>query len=124
MRFWHIDGDHSREALTADLDLGLATMHPQGILCLDDMLHPGYPLLVVAVYEWLERHPDMRVLAVIDREDIVAAAKFMICHKDAVALYEQDLMDSFKAQHFVLGSEWERYFCVVLTPQPRLAEVD
>jgi TRAP-type mannitol/chloroaromatic compound transport system substrate-binding protein len=43
---------------------------------------------------------------------------------DAVALYEQDLMDSFKAQHFVLGSEWERYFCVVLTPQPRLAEVD
>jgi hypothetical protein len=33
-------------------------------------------------------------------------------------------MDSFKPQHFVLGSEWERYFCVVLTPQPRLAEVD
>ena len=124
VRFWHIDGDHSREALTADLDLAFTTMHPQGILCLDDMLHPGYPLLVVAVYEWLERHPDMRVLAVIDREDIVAAAKFMICHKDAVALYEQDLMDSFKAQHFVLGSEWERYFCVVLTPQPRLAQVD
>ena len=29
-------------------------------------------------------------------------------------------MDTFKAQHFVLGSEWERYFCVVLTPHPRL----
>lgn len=124
VRFWHIDGDHSRENLTTDLDLGLATMHPQGILCLDDMLHPGYPLLIVAVHEWLERHPDMRVVCVVDREDIVAAAKFMICHKDAVALYEQDLMDSFKPQHFVLGSEWERYFCVVLTPKPRLAEVD
>src|ERR1044072_2565412 len=124
VRFWHIDADHTREARTADLALALATMHSQGILCLDDMLPPGYPLLVVAVYEWLERHPDMRVVAVIDREDIVAAAKFMICHKDAVALYEQDLMDSFKAQHFVLGSEWERYFCVVLTPHPRLAEVD
>jgi hypothetical protein len=24
----------------------------------------------------------------------------------------------------VLGSEWERYFCVVLTPQPRIAVVD
>ena len=88
------------------------------------MLHPGYPLLVVAVHEWMERHPDWRVLCVIDREDIVAAAKFMICHKDVVPLFEQDLMDTFKAQHFVLGSEWERYFCVVLTPQPRLAEVD
>ena len=82
------------------------------------------PLLVVAVYEWLERHPDWRVLCVIDREDIVAAAKFVLCHKDAVPLFEQDLMDTFKAQHFVLGSEWERYFCVVLTPKPRLATVD
>ena len=124
VRFWHLDGDHSREQLTADLDLAEATLHPQGIICLDDMLHIGYPLLVVAVYEWLERHPDWRVLAVIDRQDIVAAAKFLICHKDVVPLFEQDLMDTFKEQHWVLGSEWERYFCVVLTPQPRIAEVD
>ena len=112
-------------SLTADLD-SRATRRctRKGIICLDDMLHPGYPLLVVAVHEWLERHPDWRVLCVIDREDIVAAAKFMLCHKDVVPLFEQDLMDTFKAQHFVLGSEWERYFCVVLTPHPRLAEVD
>ena len=126
VRFWHLDGDHSRDALTADLDLALAksTLHCQGMICLDDMLHPGYPLLVVAVHEWLEQHRDWRVLCVIDREDIVAAAKFLLCHKDTVPLFEQDLMTTFKAQHFVLGSEWERYFCVVLTPQPRLAEVD
>jgi predicted O-methyltransferase YrrM len=124
VRFWHIDGDHQRNSLTTDLDLAWSVLHPKGILCLDDMLHPGYPLLVVAVHEWLERHPDMRVLAVLDREDIVAAAKFMICHKDAVALYEDDLMSTFKAQHWTLGSEWERYFCVVLTPQPRLAVVE
>jgi len=124
VRFWHLDGDHSREQLLLDLALAESTLHPQGMICLDDMLHPGYPLLVVAVHEWLERHPDWRVLCVIDREDIVAAAKFLLCHKDVVPLFEQDLMDTFKAQHFVLGSEWERYFCVVLTPQPRLAEVD
>jgi hypothetical protein len=29
---------------------------------------------------------------------------------------------TFKAQHWTLGSECERYFCVVLTPHPRLAE--
>jgi hypothetical protein len=124
VRFWHIDGDHARDSLTVDLDLAHATMHHQGVLCLDDMLHPGYPLLVVAVHEWLEHHPDMRVLAIIDREDIVAAAKFVLCRADAVALYEQDLMATFKAQHWTLGSEWERYFCVVLTPRPRLAVVD
>jgi Methyltransferase domain len=124
VRFWHLDGDHSREQLLLDLALAEATLHPQGMICLDDMLHPGYPLLIVAVFDWLERHPDWRVLAVIDREDIVAAAKFMLCHKDVVPLFEQDLMDTFKAQHWVLGSEWERYFCVVLTPHPRIAEVD
>jgi hypothetical protein len=124
VRFWHIDGDHSRDALLADLDLAEATLHPQGMICLDDMLHPGYPLLIVAVHEWMERHPDWRVLCVIDREDIVAAAKFLICHKDVVPLFENDLMDRFKGQHWVLGSEWERYFCVVLTPHPRIAIVD
>jgi hypothetical protein len=124
IRFWHLDGDHSREQLAADLDLAAATLHEKGIICLDDMLHPGYPLLIVAVHEWLERHPDWRVLAVIDREDIVAAAKFMLCRAGVVPLFEQDLMDSFKAQHWVLGSEWERYFCVVLTPKPRIAVVD
>jgi predicted O-methyltransferase YrrM len=124
VRLWHLDGDHARDQLIADLDLALATLHPKGIICLDDMLHPGYPLLMVAVHEWLEHHPDWRVLCVIDREDIVAAAKFVLCHKDVVPLFEQDLMDTFKAQHWVLGSEWERYFCVVLTPQPRIAVVD
>jgi predicted O-methyltransferase YrrM len=124
IRFFHIDGDHSRDHLLADLALAEAVLHPQGMICLDDMLHPGYPLLIIAVHDWMERHPDWRVLAVIDREDIVAAAKFVICHKDTVPLFEQDLMETFKAQHFVLGSEWERYFCVVLTPKPRLAEVD
>jgi hypothetical protein len=104
--------------------LAEATLHPRGMICLDDMLHPGYPLLIVAVHAWMERHPDWRVLCVIDREDIVAAGKFLLCHKDVVPLFEQDLMDTFKEQHWVLGSEWERYFCVVLTPHPRIAAVD
>jgi hypothetical protein len=124
VRFWHLDGDHARDQLLLDLDLAEATLHPQGIICLDDMLHPGYPLLIVAVHEWLERHPEWRVLCVIDRADIVAAAKFLLCRKDIVPLFEQDLMDVFKAQHWVLGAEWERYFCVVLTPHPRIAVVD
>ena len=62
-------------------------------------------------------------MCVIDREDIVAAPKFLICRADAVALYETDLMQRFAAQHFVLGGDAMGHHCVVLTPEPRLAEV-
>ncbi len=124
VRFWHIDGDHRRDSLLADLDLAHAVMHPQGILCLDDMLHPGYPLLVVAVHDWLKANPDMRLLAIVDREDIVAAAKFMLCRAEAVNLYETYLMQAFKPYHWPLASDWESYIGVVLTPHPRLAEIE
>jgi hypothetical protein len=46
-RFIHIDGEHSRAALTKDLELSTAVLQPGGILVLDDMLHPGYPTLPI-----------------------------------------------------------------------------
>lgn len=124
VRFFHIDGDHSPEPLARDLDLALAVMHPKGLICLDDMLHPGYPFLVTTVERWLRANPAMRLMCVIDREDIVAAPKFLICHVDAVPLYENDLMRHFAAYHFVLGGDALGHFCVVLTPRPRIADVD
>jgi Methyltransferase domain len=124
VRFWHIDGDHTRKSLSVDLDLAASVMHPKGILCLDDMLHPGYPLIVSGVHEWLRQNPQMRVLAVLDREDIVAAAKFLLCRADAVDLYLNDLMTAFRQHHWTMQSDWEDYFALVLTPHPRLAEVE
>jgi hypothetical protein len=123
LRFIHIDGEHSPEALGHDLALAHARLHPQGLICLDDMLHPGYPFLVVTVHAYLSAHPDMCLMCVIDREDIVAAAKFLICRRDAVKLYENDLMSSFPAQHFILGGDAMGHHCVVLTPNPRIADV-
>ena len=123
LRFIHVDGEHSAEALGHDLRLAHASLHPQGLICLDDMLHPGYPFLVVTVHDYLRAHPDMRLMCVIDREDIVAAPKFLICRADAVRLYETDLMATFKDQHFILGGDAMGHHCVVLTPNPRIAEV-
>jgi hypothetical protein len=123
-RFIHIDGEHSPEALTHDLALALAAIHPQGLICLDDMLHPGYPFLVTAVNDWLAANPDFVVMAIIDREDIVAAPKFLICREEAVNLYEEPLMRRFAPFHFVLGGDARGRFCLVLTPRPRLAVVD
>ncbi len=78
-RFVHIDGEHSRAALTKDLELATAVLAPEGVIVLDDMLHPGYPTLMVAVHEYLQRHPEMCVLCIIDRETVVAATKFVLC---------------------------------------------
>lgn len=122
-RFVHIDGDHSPVPLLHDLELAAGVLHPQGLICLDDMLHPGYPFLVATVRDFLVARPEFRVLAVLDREDIVAAPKFVLCRHEAVALYEADLMESFAPYHFVLGGDALGHHCVVLTPAPRLADV-
>jgi hypothetical protein len=124
VRFAHIDSHHSRECLTNDLELVTPLLHRDGIICLDDMLHPGYPMVISAVLEYFARHPEMRLLCVVDREDIVAAPKFLICRGEARALYEQDLLGAFSRFHFTLNADMETYFALVLTPLPRLAEVD
>lgn len=124
VRFVHIDSHHSRACLTNDLELVDPLLHRDGIVCLDDMLHPGYPMLAAAVFAYLVRHPEMRLVCVIDREDIVAAAKFLICRSTAFALYQQELLSAFAPFHFTLNADMETYFAVVLTPHPRLAEVE
>jgi predicted O-methyltransferase YrrM len=124
VRFIHIDSHHSRECLTNDLELVHPILHLDGIICLDDMLHPGYPMMVCAVFDYLVRHPEMRLLGVIDREDIVAASKFLVCRDDALELYKPDLLNTFSRFHFFLDADMETYFALVLTPRPRLAKIE
>jgi predicted O-methyltransferase YrrM len=123
-RFVHLDGEHSPECLSHDLDLAQAVLHPDGIIALDDMLHPGYPTLIVTVLDFLARHPEMRVLCVIDRESITAAAKFLICRADRAARYEQDLMTSFAKFHYSLGASVVGHLTLVLTPDPGLPKIE
>jgi hypothetical protein len=124
VRFFHIDGDHSDLCLSKDLELAYAVLHEKGILCLDDILHPGYPTLVATVMRFLEKHRELRVFLIIDREDIVAAPKFCICRAEAVPLYEAALMAAYQPFHYILGADFIDYGAVVLTPFPRLAKVD
>ena len=122
-RFLHIDGEHSRQALSADLERATAVMAPEGILVLDDMLHPGYPTLMVAVQEYLERHQEMCVLAIIDRESIVAATKFVLCRKDWFKRYEDQLLIDYKDNIWPLGADFEPHWCLVLSLDTRLAAI-
>ncbi len=123
VRFFHIDGEHTQDHLSKDLALGYATLDQRGVLCLDDMLHPGYPTLALTVDAFLRKHPELQVFCVIDREDIVAAAKFMICREEQVAFYTDALMRAFPQFVWPLGADFVAYKALVLAPEPRLAEI-
>jgi hypothetical protein len=122
-RFIHIDGEHSRAALTKDLELATAVIAPEGVIVLDDMLHPGYPTLMVAVHDYLERHRDMCVLCIIDRESVVAASKFVICRIEWFKRYEEKLLEVYKDNVWPLGADFEPHWCLVLSLDTRLAEI-
>ena len=123
VRFFHIDGEHSRAALTGDLELATAVLAPAGVIVLDDMLHPGYPTLMVAVHEYLARHPEMCVLAIIDRETVVAATKFVLCRTDWFKRYEERLLATYKDNVWPLGADFEPHWCLVLSLDTKLAEI-
>jgi predicted O-methyltransferase YrrM len=122
-RFIHIDGEHSRAALARDLELATAVLGPAGLIVLDDMLHPGYPTLMVAVHEYLARHPEMCVLAIIDRETVVAATKFVLCRTEWFKRYEEKLLDAYKAHVWPLGADFEPHWCLVLSLDTKLADI-
>jgi predicted O-methyltransferase YrrM len=122
-RFFHIDGEHSRAALTRDLELATAVLAPEGAIVLDDMLHPGYPTLMVAVHEYLGRHPEMCVLCIIDRETVVAATKFVLCRTDWFKRYEERLLEAYRDNVWPLGADFEPHWCLVLSLDTRLADI-
>lgn len=115
VRLVHIDGEHSQRALTHDLELATQVLCPGGLLILDDMLHPGYPTLILAVQAYLARHPEMTVLCIIDRESITAASKFVLCHTDWFKRYEAALLEDYKSNVWPLGADFEPHWCLVLS---------
>lgn len=123
VRLFHVDGEHSRHALTRDLELATAVLADGGVIVLDDMLHPGYPTLMVAVQDYLQRHSDMVVLCIIDRETIVAATKFVICQATWFKRYEEKLLDAYKDNVWPLGADFEPHWCLVLSLDTRLADI-
>ena len=123
IRLMHVDGEHSRAALLKDLALTTAVMAEGGVIVLDDMLHPGYPTLMVAVQEYLEANPDIVPLCVIDRETIVAATKFVLCGRTWFKRYEEALLAAFENNVWPMGADFEPHWCLVLSLDTRLAAI-
>ncbi|MEO8652135.1 MAG: class I SAM-dependent methyltransferase [Hyphomicrobiaceae bacterium] len=124
VRLIHVDGEHTQAALIKDLDLATAVIGDGGVIVLDDMLHPGYPTLMVAVQAYLDRHPEMTVLCIIDRESIFAATKFILCQKTWFKKYEAGLLDAYRANVWPMGANFEPHWCLVLSLDTRLAPLE
>lgn len=122
-RFIHIDGDHKCASLAADLRLALDCIDPRGVICLDDMLHPGYPDLYSAVQKVLAERPGWIIFCIVDRESIVAAAKFMICDTRAFEFYTQRLAYAFYDQIWRMGGQFETHKALVLAAEPTLPKI-
>jgi Methyltransferase domain len=123
-RFIHVDSEHLPDILRNDLELAHAVLHPDGVMALDDMLHPGYPTLITVVLDFLQRHSEMRVFCIVDRESITAAAKFLLCREGLVETYAQDLLAAYPKFHYVLNGDFMGQMVLVLTPDPTLPKVD
>jgi predicted O-methyltransferase YrrM len=124
VRLIHVDGEHSQAALTKDLELATAVIGEGGVIVLDDMLHPGYPTLMVAVHAYLERQPEMTVLCIIDRESIFAATKFVLCQKTWFKKYEAALLDAYRDNVWPMGATFEPHWCLVLSLDTRLPPLE
>jgi len=114
-RLFHIDGEHTRAALSQDLELATATLAEGGLIVLDDMLHPGYPTLILAVHEYLQKHPEMAVLCVIDRETLTAASKFVLCQQAWFKRYESVLLEEYQEHIWPMGAQFEPHWCLVFS---------
>jgi hypothetical protein len=120
VRLFHIDGDHQAQSLTQDMALAFGSMEPWGLVCLDDMLSPAYPDLGIAVAEALRAHPKWTVFCVVDREDIVASSKFLLCQQQYVQHYTDGLIRAFERNVWQMGAQFTACRALVLAPEPRL----
>jgi predicted O-methyltransferase YrrM len=94
IRFLHVDGAHVYDAVLHDLQLAKAALHPRGVICLDDVLHPRYPALTIAAADWLKANPDFMLFAIVDRESFASACKFLVCRREHAEFYRDALLAS------------------------------
>jgi hypothetical protein len=104
--------------------LAAQTIGDNGVICLDDMLHPGYPTLGVIVDRFLQSQTEFRVFCIIDREDIVGAAKYMICRTAHMDFYVENLMRAFPDNIWPMGADFRTgKQALVLSLDTRLADI-
>lgn len=80
LRFVHVDGSHRREDARADLELSRRFLIEGGVIAVDDYQHPDYPGVTAAADDFLQAHPEIRVLADLNRAG-ARGRKLYLCRR-------------------------------------------
>ena len=81
-----VDGDHSRDGVTADLENVLPLLAPGGKIVVDDTAHPAHPDILPATMDFVARHEDKISLESInDNYSGTAVLRSVVTLKKAVA---------------------------------------
>ena len=120
LRYLHVDGGHTPAVLRNDLAMARQLMAPAGIICLDDMLHAQYPELGIAVRDELAADPDFAVFCIVDRADLIAAAKYLICRRDQIERYQGALRAAFAGAVFPEPAEFAAGPALILSKDTAL----
>jgi hypothetical protein len=75
------------------------------------------------VHDYLARHSEMCVLAIIDRESIVAASKFLVCRREWFKRFEAQLLAAYAQNVWPMGADFEPHWCLVLSRDTKLAPI-
>ncbi len=78
-RLFHIDGGHSVEEATSDLELAASALHENGAIIIDDAFHPDWPGVTEAIVHFLNKHKEYApLIAAFGKLTIVPKASLMI----------------------------------------------
>jgi hypothetical protein len=88
VRYFHIDGEHSRQAVIRDLELADFTLHDDGLVIVDDFFNNTYPQVSQAVFEYQAANSGRLILLV------HGFNKAILCRPKAYANYQTWMMQN------------------------------
>ena len=92
-----------------------ACFPPVSLHTLPALLHPLYPELQVIVHNFMRANPDWRVFCVVDREDIIAAAKYLLCNAANVDRFKEVVRGLFQQYVFSGHAEFFNSNAIILS---------
>lgn len=117
LRFIHVDGDHAPDSLARDLSLSVDALADDGVICIDDMVHPEFPFLVEIVAGFLRERPEFTLFAITDREDFVRSSKFFLGRGSSAAQLREALRAQFAPIVYPHGPKLDFGPAVLLSTQ-------
>jgi hypothetical protein len=97
LRFFSVDGGHTKALTLNDLEIADASLAPHGIAVLDDAFNANWPGVASGLFAFLERNPDLAPFAIFPNKVFLCRGAFRDFYRQACqaafgyALHKQDL---------------------------------